>query len=78
MEFSKWWALRFSFFGKKGVRLGLVKGEGRVPGTCLVDFCLPQHIPNSTGVSSFKLDRQEKSATEVCVSSFDLVSLHLF
>ncbi len=41
MEFSKGWALRFSFFGKKGVRLGLVvKGEGRVPGTCLVDFCL--------------------------------------
>jgi hypothetical protein len=37
-----------------------------------------QHIPNSTRVSSLKLDRQEKSATEVCVSSFDLVSLNLF
>jgi hypothetical protein len=34
------------------------------------------HIPNST--ESFKLDRQETRATEVCASSLDLVGLNLF
>jgi hypothetical protein len=62
---------------EKGVRLGLViEGEGRPPGTCVVEFRLRLHNPNST--RSFKLDRQKTGATEVCVSSLDVVGLNLF
>ena len=65
------------FLQEKGMRLGLVvEGEGQALGTCFVEFCLQLHITNSTG--SFKLDRRETGATEVCVSSLDLVGLNLF
>jgi hypothetical protein len=68
-------ALGYSFFGKKGVRLELVvEGEGRAPGTCGV-LSMTTH-PQQYRV--FKLDRRETSATEVCVSTFNLVSLNLF
>jgi hypothetical protein len=47
------------------MHLGLVvEEEGRVPGTCVVEFSLRLRIPNSTG--SFKLDRQLKQALLEC------------
>ncbi len=43
----------FSSFFKKRMCLGLVvEGEGRAPGTCVVEICLRLHIPFSTRVSS--------------------------
>jgi hypothetical protein len=53
----------------------LLEGEDRRLGL-VVGFCLRLHILNSTG--SFKLDRREKGATEVCVSSMDLAISNLF
>ncbi len=51
--------------GKGRAPLGLVvEEEGRVPGTCVVEFFLRLRIPNSTG--SFKLDRQLKQALLKC------------
>ena len=40
-------------------------------GYCTFESLLGQRVPNITG--SFKLDRQETGATEVCVSSLDIV-----
>jgi hypothetical protein len=61
----------------RGVRLGLVVGgEEWAPGTCVLEFSVQIHIPNST--RTFKLDRRETGATEVCVSSLDLTGLNLF
>jgi hypothetical protein len=62
--------------GKGRAPRTVVKEEGWAPGTCDVKFSLRLHIPIST--RSFKLDRRETSATEVCVSSLDLVDLNLF
>ncbi len=46
-------ALGYSFFGKKGLHIGLVvEREGQAPGTCVVEFCLRLNIHNSKGVSS--------------------------
>ena len=41
------------------MRLGVVvEGEGRAPGTCVVEICLRLHIPDSTGVSSETVEKQ--------------------
>ncbi len=52
----------------RGLRLGLVEGEGRVPGTCACDDL--STTAHSHQHRSFKLDMQETSATEACESSF--------
>jgi hypothetical protein len=53
----------------RGVRLGIVvEGEGRGPGTCVCDDLSTTTHPLQH--RSFKLDRQETSATEVCESTF--------
>jgi hypothetical protein len=60
----------------KGVGLGLVvEGEEWATGTCVVEFSLRLHIPNST--ESFKLDRRETGPT-VCLSLMELAVLTLF
>ncbi len=59
------------------MHLGLVvEVEEWAPGICVVEFSLRLHISNITG--SFKLERPETGATEVCVTSMDIAISSLF